>query len=268
MATSRRLHGVWLGRRDYESVHELQRQLLEARKRQEVPDTVLFVEHDPVITFGRAAKANHLRAASSELASLGVSVVETGRGGDVTLHAPGQLVCYPIIDLNPDRRDVRRYVNDLTRCMQELARQYGVDSGTHGAYVGLWVDRARLREWPGAAGASDPAKLGAIGVRISRWITMHGFAFNLSTDLDLFRLIVPCGISEFGVTSIRALTGTAPSVAEAAGSSLKLLASILDAELCQSEPREHRGALDLGSIFDLESARDHGSPLDLDGVSA
>jgi len=264
MATSRRLDGVWLGRRDYESVHELQRQLLDARKRQQVPDTVLFVEHDPVITLGRGAKQNHLRAATSELAGRGVSVVETGRGGDVTLHAPGQLVCYPIIDLNPDRRDVRRYVNDLTRCMQQLARQYGVGAGTHGAYIGVWVDRARVNEWPGEAEASDPAKLGAIGVRISRWVTMHGFAFNLSTDLDLFKLIVPCGISEFGVTSIQALTGTAPSVAQAAGSALKLLAGILDATLSQSEPREHRGALELASVHDLESVRD----LDLDGVSA
>lgn len=263
MATSRRLHGVWLGRRDYESVHELQRQLLEARKRQEVPDTVLFVEHDPVITLGRAAKQTHLRAASSELASLGVSVVETGRGGDVTLHAPGQLVCYPIIDLNPDRRDVRRYVNDLTRCMQQLARQYGVDSGTHGAYVGLWVDRARVSEWPGDEAASDPAKLGAIGVRISRWVTMHGFAFNLSTDLDLFRLIVPCGISEFGVTSIQALTGRAPTVQQAASSALKLLAGILDARLSPAEPREYFGsALDLASTFDL------GRALDVGGVGA
>lgn len=248
MTTSRRLHGVWLGRRDYGSVHALQRELLEARKRNEIPDTVLLVEHDPVITLGRGAKANHLRAARSELDSMGVSVVETGRGGDVTLHAPGQLVCYPIIDLNPDRRDVRRYVNDLTRCMQLLAQSYGVSAGTHSAYVGVWVDRANVRQWPGEAHAKDPVKLGAIGVRISRWVTMHGFAFNLSTDLGLFGLIVPCGISEFGVTSIEALTGSAPSVAEAATTALGLLASVLDATLIHSEPREHGGELDLSGV--------------------
>lgn len=248
MATSRRLHGVWLGRRDYESVHALQLELLEAKKRQEIPDTVLLVEHEPVITLGRGAKANHLRAARSELARLGVSVVETGRGGDVTLHAPGQLVCYPIVDLSPDRRDVRRYVGDLTRCMQLLARAYGVDSGTHSAYVGVWVDRANPSAWPGESLAKDPAKLGAIGVRISRWVSMHGFAFNLSTNLELFGLIVPCGISELGVTSIQALTGSAPSVAEAATLALRFLANVLDATLSCEEPREHVGALDLTGV--------------------
>jgi lipoyl(octanoyl) transferase len=248
MATSRRLHGVWLGRRDYESVHALQRELLEARKRQEIPDTVLLVEHDPVITLGRGASANHLRAARSELDRMGVSVVETGRGGDVTLHAPGQLVCYPIVDLSPDRRDVRRYVNDLTRCMQLLAQSYGVGAGTHAAYVGVWVDRTSVREWPGEARARDPVKLGAIGVRISRWVTMHGFAFNLSTNLDLFGLIVPCGISQFGVTSIQALTGEAPSVAEAAKTALGFLAEVLGATLIQAEPREHGGSLDLAGV--------------------
>ena len=248
MENSRRLHGVWLGRRDYESVHALQLELLEARKRQEIPDTVLLVEHDPVITLGRAAKAAHLRAARSELARMGVSVVETGRGGDVTLHAPGQLVCYPIVDLSPDRRDVRRYVNDLSRSMQRLAQHYGVGAGTHSAYVGVWVDRTNVSEWPGEASARDPAKLGAIGVRISRWVTMHGFAFNLSTDLDLFGLIVPCGISEFGVTSIQALTSSAPSVAEAAKLALGLLASELGATVIDGAPREHGGALDLSGV--------------------
>lgn len=248
MATPRRLHGVWLGRRDYESVHALQRKLVEARKRGAIPDTVLFVEHDPVITLGRGANANHLRAARAELDAMGVSVVETGRGGDVTLHAPGQLVCYPIVDLNPDRRDVRRYVNDLSRCMQLLAKSYGVGAGVHPAYVGVWVDRANVGEWPGEAQAQDPVKLGAIGVRISRWVTMHGFAFNLSTNLDLFGLIVPCGISQFGVTSIQALTGAAPSVAEAATSALRFLAEVLDATLAQAEPREHAGSLDLAGV--------------------
>lgn len=248
MENSRRLHGVWLGRRDYESVHALQLQLVEARKRQEIPDTVLLVEHDPVITLGRAAKAAHLRAARSELERIGVSVVETGRGGDVTLHAPGQLVCYPIVDLSPDRRDVRRYVNDLSRSMQRLAQSYGVSAGTHSAYVGVWVDRQSVAGWPGEASARDPAKLGAIGVRISRWVTMHGFAFNLSTDLELFGLIVPCGISEFGVTSIQALTGSAPSVAEAAKRALGFLASELDASIIDGAPREHRGALDLVGV--------------------
>lgn len=248
MVTSRRLHGVWLGRRDYQSVHALQRELVEARKRHEIPDTVLLVEHDPVITLGRGANANHLRAQRTELDSMGVSVVETGRGGDVTLHAPGQLVCYPIVDLNPDRRDVRRYVNDLTRCMQLLASSYGVGAGTHAAYVGIWVDRKSVGEWPGEALAQDPVKLGAIGVRISRWVTMHGFAFNLSTDLDLFSLIVPCGISQFGVTSIQALTGRAPSVTEAAKNALGLLANVLDATLIHAEPREHAGSLDLSGV--------------------
>jgi len=179
---------------------------------------------------------------------MGVSVVETGRGGDVTLHAPGQLVCYPIVDLSPDRRDVRRYVNDLSRSMQRLAQHYGVGAGTHSAYVGVWVDRANVTAWPGEASARDPAKLGAIGVRISRWVTMHGFAFNLSTDLELFGLIVPCGISEFGVTSIQVLTGSAPSVAEAAKLALGFIASELDASISDGAPREHRGELDISGV--------------------
>jgi lipoyl(octanoyl) transferase len=132
--------------------------------------------------------------------------------------------------------------------MQLLGRSYGVGAGTHAAYVGVWVDRASIGEWPGETHARDPVKLGAIGVRISRWVTMHGFAFNLTTDLDLFGLIVPCGISQFGVTSIQALTGNAPSTAEAAKTALGFLANVLDATLIHAEPRAHAGTLDLSGV--------------------
>lgn len=248
MPKPRQLRGVWLGRRDYESVHALQLELSEARKRDEVPDTVLFVEHNPVITLGRGAHAENLTARASDLDARGVQVVRTGRGGDITLHAPGQLVCYPILDLSPDRKDVRRYVNDLTRCMQLLAERFGVGGGSHRAYVGLWVDRANIGTWPGDEAAIDPVKLGAIGVRISRWVTMHGFAFNLSTDLDLFHWIVPCGISEFGVASLEMLTGSAPPVDVAAELALKDLARVMDASLPQDSFSAWSGELSIAAV--------------------
>jgi lipoyl(octanoyl) transferase len=154
--------------------------------------------------------------------------VEIGRGGDVTLHLPGQLVCYPIVDLAPDRRDVRRYVGDLTEAMRRVASDFDVDGGVVDRFIGLWVDRADPRRWPGVEAARDPAKLGAIGVRISRWVTMHGYALNLAPDLGLYRVIVPCGIHEFGVTSIEAVTGRAPDVRSTAERALGHLAARID----------------------------------------
>ena len=154
----------------------------------------------------------------------------------MTLHAPGQLVCYPILDLSPDRQDVRRYVGDLTETMRRLAASFGVDAGAipdDKALIGLWVDATEPSRWPGAKDARRLAKLGAIGVRISRWITMHGFALNLSTDLELFGLIVPCGISQHGVTSVQALTGAAPTVASMVAPALETLAEVLDAEVAE-----------------------------------
>ena len=230
MTSQRSLRAFWLGRAAYEPVHALQNQLQEARKAGQIADTVLFVEHEPTITLGRGATLDHLLTSEAALMESGIALVSTGRGGDVTLHAPGQLVCYPILDLHPDRMDVRRYVKDLNRVMMALAQSYGIDTGTIDEYIGLWADQADPSAWPGEKAARTPVKIGAIGVRISRWVTMHGFAFNLSTDLSLFRLIVPCGISVFGVGSVASLTGTAPSVESAAERALPLLSQIFDYE--------------------------------------
>jgi lipoyl(octanoyl) transferase len=238
--SARRLHGVWLGRQRYASVHELQNEMQEARKRGQLADTALFVEHDPVITLGRGAAAGHVLASRERLHALGVDLVVTERGGDVTLHAPGQLVCYPIVDLSPDRCDVRRYIRDLTETMQRLAADFGVDSGTVEQYIGLWADRQSPAKWPGATLAQEPAKLGAIGVHLSRWVTKHGFALNLTTDLELFRLIVPCGITAHGVTSVQDLTGRSLRVESVVPRALTLLASVLGAETAGLEDRSRR----------------------------
>lgn len=225
----RALSGVWLGRRAYAPVLALQQALAASRREGHCGDTVLFVEHEPVITLGRGAKSGNVLMNEAALADRGVELVATGRGGDVTLHAPGQLVCYPILDLSPDRRDVRRYVKDLTETMRRVVADYGIAAGSYPAYIGLWVDRASRAAWPGETDARDPAKIGAIGVSISRWVTMHGFALNLSTDLTLFDLIVPCGIREHGVTSVAELGGPRVEVRAAAERALCHLADVLGA---------------------------------------
>jgi lipoyl(octanoyl) transferase len=237
MTDTRRFVAHWLGRVPYAKAHATQERLLDARIRGEIEDTLLLLEHEPVVTLGRGAKHGHVLASNTRLAELGVELHETGRGGDVTYHGPGQLVAYPIFDLRPERCDVRRYVRDLARVMIALAGEFGVEAGVmtgDAKLVGVWVDEASPTKWPGdpgqGGGAVRPAKLGAIGVRISRWVTMHGFAFNVSTDLDAFRLIVPCGVSQYGVTSLARLGVRAPSVEEAARASVVAFARVFEAE--------------------------------------
>jgi lipoyl(octanoyl) transferase len=178
----------------YQEALELQRELVEERRANRIPDLLLLLQHPPVITLGvrsETARANVV-ATSERLAELGIEVHETGRGGDVTYHGPGQVVGYPILDLRPDRCDVHKYVRDLEEVMIRTCADYGIAAGRIAGLTGTWV------------GAE---KIGAIGIRISRWITSHGFAFNVRTDLDHFKLIVPCGISDRGVTSLERLTG-------------------------------------------------------------
>ncbi|MBM3819791.1 MAG: lipoyl(octanoyl) transferase LipB [Acidimicrobiia bacterium] len=185
-----------LGLIGYTEALALQRALVEERRADRVPDLLLLLQHPPVITLGVKGDGgrSNIVASSDRLAEIGIEVSETGRGGDVTYHGPGQIVGYPILDLKPDRCDVHRYVRDVEDVMIRVCADYGVTAGRIKGLTGAWV-------------GGD--KIGAIGIRISRWITSHGFAFNVSTDLDHFRLIVPCGITEGGVTSLAKLTGRA-----------------------------------------------------------
>lgn len=207
--TRRSFQPVWLGQTEYRRALALQRSLVDARTRGTVGDTLLLLEHPRVLTLGRSAKEQNVLALPEALAAVGIEVVETERGGDVTYHGPGQLVAYPIFGLSPDREDVRRYVRDLVRVMSLLCAEYGVGVGGRDDLIGAWVDLDAKTSWPGAERASRPAKIGAIGVKISRWVTMHGFALNVSTHLQDFELIVPCGIKDHPVTSLSAL-GVSP----------------------------------------------------------
>lgn len=185
-----------LGRISYADALELQRQLVEERKADQIPDQLLLVEHPHVLTLGVRGDGgrSHILASDDELESRSIEVFKPGRGGDVTYHGPGQIVGYPILDLNPDRRDVHRYVRDIEEVLIRVAADYGIATTRVSGLTGVW--------------AGDE-KLAAIGVRIQRWVTSHGFALNHTTDLSNFNLIVPCGISDRGVTSLARLGCTA-----------------------------------------------------------
>ncbi len=204
-----------LGLVPYAAALDLQKSLVEDRRAERIPDTLLLLEHPHVITLGvKLAEARtHVVATPESLAARGVDVVETGRGGDVTYHGPGQLVAYPILDLKPDRQDVHRYVRDLEVAMIRLCAAYGVTADRIAGFSGAWVgDR----------------KIGAIGVRISRWITSHGLAFNVSPDLSFFDLIVPCGIADKGVTSLSLELGRLLTVDEVADAFVPAFAAVFD----------------------------------------
>ncbi len=180
------------GAGEYGGPLALQEELHAKRVLGEIPDTLLLLEHPPVVTLGRAAKIDNVLWTRERLAARGIGLHETGRGGDVTYHGPGQLVGYPILDLSPDRRDVRRYVRDLEELMIRVSHDFGLRAERLEGMNGTWIRDEALGD----------RKIGAIGVRISRWITMHGFAYNVTTDLSDFGVIVPCGIRGKGVTSL------------------------------------------------------------------
>jgi lipoyl(octanoyl) transferase len=171
---------------------ELQARLVAERQQDLIPDTLLLLEHDPVFTLGRNARRENVLFPDDALRAQGYDVFESSRGGDVTYHGPGQIVGYPILHLAPDRQDVHRYVRDLEEVMIRTCADYGVAAGRISGLSGAWV---------------GDEKIGAIGVRIARWVTSHGFALNVANDLSPFGLIVPCGIRGRGVTSLESRLG-------------------------------------------------------------
>jgi lipoyl(octanoyl) transferase len=199
----RSLEARWLGQVAYADALERQEELVRLRRDGRVPDQLLLLEHSHVITLGTAARAEHVLLEPAERSLLGVELFETGRGGDVTYHGPGQLVGYPVLDLKPDRRDVHAYVRRLEEVLIRAAGEWGIRGERRAGFSGVWV---------------GDEKIAAIGVRVSSgWITSHGFALNVSTDLRWFEGIVPCGIRDRGVTSVARLAGNAPSLEAAAG---------------------------------------------------
>jgi lipoyl(octanoyl) transferase len=184
-----------LGRCGYREAWEVQLELVRRRKRGSVCDQLLFVEHPPTITMGRNADAAHILAAPDRLRQLGFSVEETDRGGDVTYHGPGQVVAYPILDLKQWRRDVGAYLRALEDVIMAVLLDFGVGSHRVEGLTGVWV---------------ADSKIAAIGVHLSRWVSSHGLALNVSTNLDHFQWIVPCGLTK-PVTSLERVLGQAPS---------------------------------------------------------
>jgi lipoyl(octanoyl) transferase len=208
-----------LGRIDYASALRLQQQLAAGRKQEMVPDHLLLLEHPHVITLGRNGHLENLLAGDDILERAGIAFFPTDRGGDVTYHGPGQLVGYPILDLRDWRRDVGAYVRALEQAIIDTLADYGIEGSRIPKLTGVWVER------PG----DSPAKIAAIGVHLSRWVTSHGFALNVSTDLSYFQYIVPCGLTK-PVTSMAAL-GVRASLDEVGERFTRHFARIFDFEM-------------------------------------
>ncbi len=194
------LHLEQLGLMDYAPALELQRERVAQRKAGAIPDTLLLLEHPHVYTLGRNARPENMLVSAAFLAARGAQIFHTDRGGDVTYHGPGQLVGYPIFDLTQHRRDISWYMRSLEEVFIRTARDFGIEAGRAAGAAGVWV-------------GND--KLVAMGVHLSRWITSHGFALNVNTDLRFFEWIVPCGLQSKGVTSLAKLLGRAMEMEDA-----------------------------------------------------
>jgi lipoyl(octanoyl) transferase len=209
---------VHLGLAEYGAAWEFQRRVAAARKDGGIPDVLLLCQHPHVITLGRSGKISNLRAPTEMLSRMGVSFFETNRGGDITYHGPGQLVGYPIVNLAEIRRDVAWYVRSLEEAMIRATAEFGVASKRVCGRTGVWVDVPveERTDTMNVGDKTDEEKLAAIGVHLSRWVTSHGFAYNVSTDLRYFDLIVPCGIAGKRATSLEKLLARRVEIEEAA----------------------------------------------------
>jgi len=219
----RGLETTFLGRVGYEEGLRLQEARVSAVQAGSAPDALYLLEHDPVLTLGRSAHRENIVASSSDLSRLGIQVFECGRGGDVTYHGPGQLVGYPILNLSPDRKDVWKYVRGLEEALILSLADYGIHAARFERLTGVWVGQE---------------KIAAIGVRVSRWVTSHGFALNVTTNLDHFRTIVPCGIRSYGVTNMARSLNAPPTLEEMGSTVARHLGDVFERELVWVDERE------------------------------
>ncbi len=208
-----------LGHRSYGEVLTLQRRLAHLRATGEIPDTLILVEHPPTLTLGRSSHPSHLLASPLTLERHGIAVFEVERGGDVTYHGPGQLVGYPILDLRRWGRDVHAYLRRLEELLIRVVARWGVEARRLQGKTGVWV------------GVDPPEKIASIGIHVSRWITRHGFALNVSPDLSFFDLIVPCGLSGVRMTSLTAQLQTTPLWEDVIASATEEFSSLFDITL-------------------------------------
>lgn len=207
-----------LGFRDYLEAYRIQQALNRRRAAGVIRDVLILVEHNPTLTLGRSGGFQNIVVPQEQLANQGISLYEVERGGDVTYHGPGQLVGYPILDLKPRDKDLHRYVRQLEEVIIKSLAGYGVRAGRREGYPGVWVGRE---------------KIAALGVAVKKWVTMHGFALNISCNLEHFRLIVPCGIAGCGVTSLASLLGREPDFLQVAQLVKDKFAEVFDLELDQ-----------------------------------
>lgn len=206
--------------------YDVQRRTVEMRQNDEGTDTLILLEHPHVVTVGRNATRSSLRAGPDLLKSRGVDLVETDRGGDVTYHGPGQLVGYPILRLEPGRRDIRRYVHDIEEVLLRTLDAYSIGARRDDVHRGVWI---------------DDRKIASVGIRISRWVTSHGFALNVNTDLSYFSLIVPCGITGCTMTSIARELGRSVPIDEVKTVVTRMFCTVFDREPVVLEPSREAG---------------------------
>ena len=225
---------VDLGLIGYADAYALQKRLVAARKAAALPDVLLLCEHPHVITLGRNGKRENLLASDRVLEQKGVEFQPTDRGGDITYHGPGQIVGYPVLDLAAIRRDVGWYVRMLEEVMIRATAAFGLSAIRVTGKTGIWVPSLDARE----------EKLGAIGVHLSRWVTSHGFAYNVSTDLRYFDLIVPCGITESKATSLEKLLGRSVASHEVAPLLTKHLGEVFSLSMSRASHAELLGHLE------------------------
>ncbi len=214
--------GVWLdfSRRDYAEMYRLQKSLRNKRQQDEISDVVILLEHTPCITIGSSGGYHNLLADKAVLEKNGITVHDTSRGGDITYHGPGQLVCYPILSLEDDERDLHAYAHKMEEVMIRTLKTFGITAGRKSKFPGVWVKNA---------------KIGAIGIAVRKWVTMHGISLNVCPDLKHFSFIVPCGITTNAVTSMTEVLERPVDISSVRIEMRKQFSDIFNISMCSGE---------------------------------